>query len=920
MNYKGFIFAGLLFLCFLVKAWSKQPVWINDGKSPVISEFMASNSSSLFDDDNEAPDWCEIHNPTNAPINLYGWFLSDNNDRLYKWRFPEIILQPGAYQVVFLSGKDEISNLNFLHANFKLEASGENLILSKPDGTTKVWYFEGSYPVQFNDVSYGSIGLEYHYLKTATPGKVNIGDFYIAPPGFSVQRGYFKEPFTLELSVPESGVEIYYTLDCSTPNNRSIRYSEPILINTTTVVRAVGYSASGEPGASSTATYIFLGDVVRQPVLPPGYPAQWGPFTTISGNAPGDYEMDPEVCNDPVYKSQIEAAFNDLPVVSIVTDIGYLFSSSKDPLTGGIYYYTGAPKGSSYDLGKDWERPASVEYFNKEKDKGFQANIKLQLNGGHSRLPEKCPKHSFRLHFVKEYGIGRLNFPLFEEKSATESFDRLILRGGFGNSWLHVNSSERRRAQYIRDCWAKDAFRAMGHPSAHNQYAHVFLNGLYWGVYSINERMDDEFMVSYLGGNAEDYDVIKDYSEVLRGNDQAWNAMWKQATSDMTKIENYQKILGRNPDGTENPLFERLLDEVNLVDYILLNIYGGNNDWDHHNWVAARNRTSRDGYKFFPWDSERIFDGLNDNVTSENNSNCPSGIFQRLAKNPEFKMLIADRVYKHFFNQGVLTPAAAMTLWNDRADQVQLAIICESARWGDYRRDAHRWTSNVHRLYTLNGDWIPAQNSMLNELFPNRTNVVVQQLKQAGLYPNLDPPAFMNAGSIKKPGDKLALYSPLGNVYYTVDGSDPRSIGGQVSTGAKAYSVFDSISIPGSIVVKARTYQNNVWSALATHEFDLGSATINQSLALQNNSLEFRILPNPARDYLNIQYRVPISSDVKIEMYTLTGLKIATIYKGLANIERNQLIHPVENLKRGVYLCRIEANGRSIVQKIHIIR
>jgi len=914
-----FVYCTALFLSVLF-CNANQPVWINDGLSPMITEFMASNVNSLSDDANEWPDWCELYNPTDHDINLLGWYLSDTSGKLYKWRMPDCVLKPGAYKVIFLSDKNSVSNPDYLHTNFKLDASGENMVLTKPDGITRAWYFEQGYPEQYTDVSYGLINGAFHYLKKPSPGAANIDERYLPAPVFSAQHGYYKEPFSLSISHPVDGTLLYYTTDCSIPTLQSQKYTGAIPITKTTVIRAVAFTSSGLRGIEAVSTYLFVSDLINQPVVPIGYPSVWGPYTATKGNAPGDYEMDPEVCTDPSYKETFELAFASLPFVSLVSDKGYLFSDSQDPDKGGIYYYTGGPineKADVYALGKDWQRPGSVEFGVPGSKEGLQENCGIQLNGGHSRRPEKCPKHSFRLLFSSEYGVGRLKFTLFEDKGATKSFDRLILRGGFGNTWIHSDSNQRKRAQYIHDSWAKDAFRAMGHPAAHNKFVHLLLNGMYWGLYNIGERMDDEYMASYFGGNPADYDVIKDYTEAMRGTLDAWDAMWELVNQDMSLNANYQKVLGRNPDGTDNPLYPRFLDETSLIDYMLLNIFGGNADWDHHNWVAGRNRTTREGFQFLPWDSELLFHTLNENVTSENNPNCPSGVFQLLAKNKEFKMLLADRVYQHFFNGGALTYPPVLERWNKRADEVRNSIVCESARWGDYRRDSHPNPSS-NRLYTLNGDWVPAYNNVVQNIFPGRTKTVIQQLKDAGFYPSVDPPEFTNSGSVKKPGDKLAIYSTKGKVYYSLNGSDPRNIGGAVSSSATLYQPNDSVAITKNSQIKARVLYNNEWSALVSAEFNIGIPSLLQVQVQEN--ISFTAYPNPAREVLVIRFKSNGEARINLTLYSLAGTKVMQLYNGISSPGEKTVRYETANLLPGVYLCRMEANGVNKVLKINVVK
>jgi hypothetical protein len=122
---------------------------------PVISEFMASNSSTLRDDDGDFSDWIEIHNPTQGALDLAGWHLTDSASNRTKWRFPSVTLPANGYLVVFASNKNRRLPGQPLHTNFALSADGEYLALVAPDGFTRTTEFAPSFPPQLTNVSYG---------------------------------------------------------------------------------------------------------------------------------------------------------------------------------------------------------------------------------------------------------------------------------------------------------------------------------------------------------------------------------------------------------------------------------------------------------------------------------------------------------------------------------------------------------------------------------------------------------------------------------------------------------------------------------------------------------------------------------------------------------------------------------------------
>jgi len=131
-----------------------EPRLVLDGV-PIINEFMADNETVLQDEDGEFPDWIEIYNPTEAAIELDGWYLTDDPDDLTKWEFPACTLDVDDYLVVFASDKDRADPGSPLHTNFKLSAGGEYLALVKADGATVAHQFAPTFPGQMPDVSYG---------------------------------------------------------------------------------------------------------------------------------------------------------------------------------------------------------------------------------------------------------------------------------------------------------------------------------------------------------------------------------------------------------------------------------------------------------------------------------------------------------------------------------------------------------------------------------------------------------------------------------------------------------------------------------------------------------------------------------------------------------------------------------------------
>lgn len=681
-------------------------------------------------------------------------------------------------------------------------------------------------------------------------------------PAFSRDHGFYNTPFYLTITFQDPSAEIYYTTNGSLPGiSKGKKYTAPVKVQSTTVMRAVAIKQGQVLSKVTTCTYLFYNDIVHQPVNPPGYPLKWGPYTGISGTAIADYEMDPELLADSTSIAGLITAMKSLPVISLVTDKGYLFSLSQNPDTGGIYIYTGPPlTNTTNGLGSGWERPVSFEYFDASDSVSLQVDCGLQLHGGHSRRPEKSPKHSFRLVFRSIYGPPKFLFPIFG-KNAEPELDAIVLRAGFNNSWVHHISDERVRAQYIYDAWAKDTQREMGYKSSNGIFVHLFINGLYWGIYNPSEKLDKEFAASYLGGNEEDYDVIKDYSEVVDGDISSWNNLISMANAGLSGDAAYQKIIGNNPDGTPAQEIEPMVDAVNLADYMILNFYAGNSDWDHHNWVAMRNRVNPGkGFRFFCWDEEKILEDINANILNENNTNCPSRVFQQLRQNPDFRRLFADRIQKMCFEDGVLTPGSAAERWNERAGQIKDAVAAEAARWGDYRRDVHRWqTAGPFDVYTFSDYWLTQNDFMTSTYFPNRTGIFLEQLRNAGLFPHVNAPSFrINnipvSGKAITSGDVLSMSAEEGIIYYTTDGSDPVTWKPAAVVSAKAARYTGPLTLKESSHIKARTFFNGVWSAVNDRFFIVPEDFIDIKITeIQYHPLEQDAIDNSEFEFIEIK-------------------------------------------------------------------
>ena len=226
--------------------------------APLISEFMASNNSTIADQNGDYADWLEIYNPDSTPDNLGGWYLTNKADNLTKWQIPPVTLAPGAYLVVFCSSKNYTDPSQPLATNFNLPAAGGYVALVEPDGSTIASSY--TFPVQYPDVSYGVTQPtnpaeipQVGYFAAATPGAANGNYTNILLPeqvSFSVPPGVFAGSATVALGGAVGTQHIRYVSASLSPPGTPFRRRPPPPRFTPAPFRSEPRSCSAGGGAS----------------------------------------------------------------------------------------------------------------------------------------------------------------------------------------------------------------------------------------------------------------------------------------------------------------------------------------------------------------------------------------------------------------------------------------------------------------------------------------------------------------------------------------------------------------------------------------------------------------------------------------------------------------------------------------------
>ncbi len=608
----------------------------------------------------------------------------------------------------------------------------------------------------------------------AAPDQAAVPAQTVAATEFSVARGVYETDIAIELRCATPDAVIRYTTDGLDPRPESGSvYSSPIHIGKTTVLRAAAFKPGWAPSRINTHTYVFPKDVI------------------VSRS------LKSSITKRPAYSSQIREALLAVPSLSLVTSAAI----QEEPPTHG------RRRGKQKTAVK-----ASVEWLTAGGGPGFQENCGAEYYGGGFTPFEK---KNFRLHFRREFGASKLKFPVFAGHehglAAVEEFDQLELRSG--------SHDMVQRGFYLSNIFADDSMLEMGHLNPHGRFVHLYLNGAYWGVFHLRERWGAGMHRRYLGGASSDYESINGNLNVsgwahpgvpYDGNGQTW--------ARVRRLRNYREV-------------KQWVDIPNYIDFMLLWIFGRCED----EYRCVGPTVPGTGFKFYLNDADGFFqspahpwygepsDRTVRSAPGRMPGDGPGSIFSTLLPDPDYRTLLADRIYRAYFNGGALTFASVSNRLKTRCDELEKIFVAEAARWG----------------YRTPDNWRSVRDDVFKRWLPTRSAAVLGQLRAAGLYPSLEAPVLNQQGGRVTNGFQILFRRPRrGDIFFTLDGSDPRLPGGGGAPSARRYtpdakpsaadSPLSSTSprIERSTLLKCRVRDGNQWSALNEAFFQAGPAAL----------------------------------------------------------------------------------------------
>ena len=520
-------------------------------------------------------------------------------------------------------------------AKFKLARVGETLYLTNPSGNV---VDQQSYSIMESDHSMGrkpNGGSNWCLIKTPTPAASNNSSTcytgYSLQPVFSKEAGFYSSTQNITLTNNTPGGVIRYTTDGNTPTTSSTAYSSQIRISSSKTIRACVFAPGYLPSPVITNTYV-INDVIK------------------------------------------------LPVFSITTDTKNLWDYNTGiyelgPNAEASYPYKGA------NFWQDWRKPATIEYFDKNKNKIFNFDAEIRIYGNYSRAK---PQKSLEISLSDRFGTGELNYEFIPDKPTIDKIDNMVLRNA-GTDWNEV---------HFRDAFMERVMKTTHSGYLGTEPAVMYLNGSYWGVFTIHENHDHHWIKNNFNysKNEVDYMVESGSSiDVKNGSDDFfWESFNYATTQNQSSTQFYNDM-------------DSYWDLDNYKDYFIAETYYNNGDWigDWTNNIKLwRPKESGGKLRYLLYDLDFGLGGsgsASDNrlaIAINPTATCNSSkIFKAMLNNSQFKREFINR-YADLINT-IYKPSAMLGVMHQFQDSMSYDMTKHFAKWGSTKSN---WQSNINSM------------------------------------------------------------------------------------------------------------------------------------------------------------------------------------------------------------------------------
>lgn len=786
-------------------------------QSVVLNEVCSKNDHLLLDEDGDKSDWIELYNSsTYAYLNLEGYALSDDDTKPRQWLFPNIVLPLGGHLLVWASEKNRVGTQ--LHTNFKISQEGEAVVLFAPNGTVQDRIVV---PYLAPDYSHGRSSdgsSDWVCFDQASPSADNQTGHSLAYcalplPLCNHPEGFYNQSLDLVLSSPVAGAEIHYTTNGAVPTLNSPLYTDTLRIDTTFVLRAQAYAQGFRASGVLTQTF-------------------W--FNQVSSR---------------------------LPIVSLVSDPRLLFSADTGIFVLGLhadpdYPYYGA------NFWQGWEVPTAVSFHESSFDTvAFSGTFDMAIQGG--SVARTRPQKVVRLLAKSKYGLPILNYQLFPDHPEKQ-FKHFVLR----NAGSDFNQGQCRDAVIHRLC------TRYGLKQYVNAYrpVRVYVNGQYWGIQDLREKMDDYFIWSHTGLAENEIDFLEEDTVVLSGS--------------TNQFRHFFDTLRQGDANTDAwyQLFSSGLDWEGFTDYFITETYFNNYDWPYNNlkfWRPKRN-DGRWAYLMFdldvalggqPWChyTEDLLGFLN---TSYFDANLHVKLLRRCHENTSFHNYFINR-YADLINTAFSADSASAVI-SALATELRPEMPLHAARWAG---DVAHW-----------------KDVMENEIL---TYVRERPAYQRRFIRNL-----------YQAGEEVSLAlqtQPTGQGHLDIN---TLKLGANEWTGVyfSAIPVTITAHVPAGYVFAGWTL-DDVWQTnndtIWTNAFTKNSNIVAHFVTPEVFNNELTLYPNPVSDWLNVETNAPTEGEFRV--YNGLGQLTKQVFTASSRVFGVN----VADLPDGVYFYTYLSNRRT---------
>ena len=555
----------------------------------VINEIMTSNTSVNTDEDGDYQDWVELYNSGATAVNLAGYGLTDDAATPFKWTFPAVTMQPGAFLLIYCSDKNRAVAGQPLHTNWKISSGGETITLTSAASVTVSSYPATVIPQNMSSGHAPDGTGPFMFFPTPTPGAANTTQAYseiLPEPTFSQQSGFYTAGFNLTISTPVAGATIYYTLDGSEPSQANLGgttyqyknvYAEnpgdtsgPLLTQSyqsmvySAPINIVDRSPLPNKIANISTTYdndptyipdapIFKGTVVRAIVVKPGSLSSPIATKTYFISPAGSAEFALPVISISINEDRFFDYEDGIQVAGIDFDTWRAANPTASPLWEEV--------GNFYRRGSANEKVGNFTYFVNGAEV-LNQNVGIRSRGGNSC---SFPQKAMNIYARAELGAAKLDYKFFSDLE-DDSFARIMLRNGGGDFY----------GTMFRDELNQTIVSGLNETESY-QPAVVFLNGEYWGILNIREKYDNNYFDRVIGN--DDIDFLEDEG--------IWAANIEEGDNlDFIDMNNYINNNSLVP-GANYAYIQTRMDVNSFMDYQISNIFLDNADWpgtNQHFW------------------------------------------------------------------------------------------------------------------------------------------------------------------------------------------------------------------------------------------------------------------------------------------------------------------------------------------------